>query len=245
MIIILSPSKTLDFETTPQTKKHTKPEFIEKTKELVEEMKKLSTKEIMNMMSVSEKIAELNYDRYQNFQFPFTTKNAKQAILAFKGDVYRDIEIDNYTEEDFEFAQEHVRTLSGLYGLLKPLDLIQPYRLEMKYKTDFWKDKITPVLNKHLKKEGSGILLNLASNEYSKPIQKKELEAKIITPHFKEKRGDKYKTIAIYSKLARGTMTNWIVKNRIENPEEIKNFKVDKYKFMTSLSKENDWVFAR
>lgn len=247
MIAILSPSKTMDFESAPPTKEYSQPKHLSETKKLAQEMKKHSAKEIAKMMKVSDKIADLNYQRFQKFSTPFSLKNAKQAIFAFQGDVYRYIDSENYNQSEFEFAQDHLRILSGFYGLLKPLDLIQPYRLEMKYRTDFWQtdDKLTKSMNKDLEKEGSGLLVNLASNEYSKPLDFKKLNAKILNIKFQEKRDGKLKTIAIYSKLARGTMANYIVKNKITTAEKLKNFNLDNYQFSDKDSNEREFTFVR
>jgi uncharacterized protein len=244
MIIFLSPSKTLNTDLPDQKLEHTQSEFLKHSKKLAAELKTLSSKKIEEMMSVSSKIAELNYDRYQKWKPPFTLKNAKQSILTFKGDVYRDIETDSYTKENFEFIQDNVLIISGLYGLLRPLDLMQPYRLEMKFRYKYWKPILTKYLQESLQKSAQTII-NLASKEYSSAIDLKALDTKIVTPVFKEKKGQVYKTIPIYSKIARGTMTNWIVKNRINNSKDIKNFKEDHYKFSPSLSSQEEFVFTR
>ncbi|MCL4147961.1 UNVERIFIED_CONTAM: hypothetical protein GTU68_031395 [Idotea baltica] len=205
-------------------------------------------------MSLSEKLSELNYNRYKSFSLPFNKKNSKQAILAFTGDVYTDIDTDNYREKDFEYAQNHLRIISGLYGLLRPLDLIQPYRLEMKTKLkigsnkdlySFWGNKLTKQVSKDLEKQNDKIIINLASNEYFSAINPKEVDSNLITPIFKEKKGSDYKIIAIYAKRARGLMTNYIIKNRIKNITQLKKFDLDNYSFNKSLSNDNDLVFTR
>jgi len=241
MIVLLSPSKTLDFQSAKKTDTFTQPQLLKFTKDIVAEMKKLSAQDIAAMMKVSEKIAQLNHERYQNFHFPFTEKNSRQAILAFKGDVYRDIDSAHYSAEDFQFAQEHIRILSGLYGYLRPLDLIQPYRLEMKYKAPYWRDKVTATIAK----EPLQPIINLASNEYSAAVEFKQLPHPIYTPIFKEKKSSSYKIIPLYAKYARGTMANWIIKNRITNPEDLKNFREDGYKFSEKLSTSTNFTFLR
>jgi len=244
MIAILSPSKTLDFITKIPAP-HTQPFFLKEAAGQIKDLKKLSPEKIAKMMHISAKLAELNHQRYQDFHTPFTLKNSKQAILAFQGDVYDDVEIENYTPENFQFAQSHIRIMSGLYGLLKPLDLIQPYRLEMKYRTDFWKDKLTQALNEEFSTQTNKYLINLASNEYSKPVNFKKLEAKIIQVDFKENKEGKLKNIALYSKIARGTMANFIIKHNIDTPEGLKDFTDRNYKFNKKLSTEEHLIFVR
>lgn len=238
MIVILSPSKTLNFDTKATTTEFTKSPFTKQTKQLIAEMAKMSPDQIQEMMKISDKLADLNYQRFQNFQFPFTLKNSKQALFTFIGDVYKDIDVNNYSKSQLQFAQQTIRIISGLYGILKPLDLMQPYRLEMKYRTNFWK----PFLTKELQKE-TDTIINLASNEYSKPINLQEFQT--YTPIFKEKKGDKYKIIALYAKIARGTMANWIIKNHITKPKDLLNFQEDGYKYNKALSTESEFVFTR
>lgn len=253
MTIIISPAKTQDFSAHNTTHIFSEPVFLNESLKLVKALKKQSPKEIASLMSVSDKIAELNYDRFKNFKTPFTPDNAKQALLAFKGDVYTDIDIDNYSQEDFEFAQQHLRIISGLYGLLKPLDLIQPYRLEMKIKLgnprgkdlyEFWGDRITKELNKLMDKPNP-TLVNLASTEYFKAVNPKLLKGKIITPVFKDHKDGAYKIIAFYAKRARGMMTDFIIKNRIDNVEKIKTFQEAGYEYSEPLSTAQEWVFIR
>jgi len=205
-------------------------------------------------MKVSTKIADLNFDRYEAWKKPFTPKNAKQAILAFKGDVYTGLDAESFKADDFKFAQNHLRVLSGLYGLLRPLDLMQPYRLEMGTKLDteegknlyeFWGSDITQGLNKQLKKIKSDTLINLASNEYFKSVKSKELNATIITPAFKEYKNGEYKMIGIYAKKARGLLSRYIIKNMLSDPEDFKSFNEEGYRFNKTLSKGNNWVFTR
>ena len=249
MLAIISPSKTQDFsqcdiDIFSQTRQ------IESSNELIGILKNKSKSQIAKLMSISEKLSELNFDRFQNFQLPFTLKNAKQAILAFKGDVYNGINAPELSHEDLEFAQGKVRMLSGLYGVIRPLDLIQPYRLEMGTKLsntkgsdlyDYWGSDISSVLNE----DEPDLIVNLASNEYSKAIDKKTLNADILDIVFKEKKGDTYKVIGIYAKRARGLMVNYIIRNRLDKPEELKDFTDEGYRFDKGLSNDSSWVFLR
>jgi cytoplasmic iron level regulating protein YaaA (DUF328/UPF0246 family) len=217
---------------------------------LVNILKGKTQDEISNLMSISDKLSKLNFDRFQTFATPFTLRNAKQALLAFKGDVYNGIDAPSLSQEDLEFAQDSVRMLSGLYGVIRPLDLIAPYRLEMgtrlvnskgKNLYEFWGDQISNVLND----DESEVIINLASNEYFKGIDKKALNAKIINIAFKELKNDKYKIIGIYAKRARGLMVNYIIKNRLIKPESLKAFDVEGYQFREELSDTLTWVFTR
>lgn len=254
MIIVISPAKTVDFETPPQTSKFTNPDFLSESNKLVREMRRYSRNDIKKLMNVSDKIADLNVERFKKFKTPFTAKNAKQAILAFKGDVYTGLNIEDFNARDLDFAQKHLRILSGLYGLLRPLDLMQSYRLEMGLKLavkntknlyEFWDNQITEKINSEFKIQKEHTLINLASNEYFKVIQKKNIDGTIITPAFKEARDGGFKMIGIYAKKARGLMSRYIIKNRIKNPEEIKAFSLDGYKFNKNLSTATDWTFTR
>jgi hypothetical protein len=254
MLIVISPAKTLDYETVPKTKVFTTPDFLDYSQQLINRLRNFSSLDISDLMNVSSKIADLNFDRYESWETPFTQKNAKQAILAFKGDVYTGLDAETFKADDFKFAQKHLRVLSGLYGLLRPLDLMQPYRLEMgtKLKTDagknlyeFWGLDITDGLNKQLKKIKSNTLINLASNEYFKSVKPKELNAEIITPAFKEFKNGEYKMIGIYAKKARGLLSRYIIKNKLSDPEDIKSFNEDGYRYNKKLSKADNWVFTR
>lgn len=209
---------------------------------------------MQEMMTVSENIANLNVDRYKNFNTPFTTKNAKQAIFAFKGDVYGGLELSSFNEDDYNYAQDHLRILSGLYGCLRPMDLIQPYRLEMKTKLknergdnlyQFWDDRITKSLNKELKKQEEAVLVNLASNEYFKSVKPKLLEGRLLNINFKETKDGKTRVVAIFAKRARGMMADYIIRNRIERPEDLKRFRLGGYKFNKALSDDKQWTFER
>jgi uncharacterized protein len=249
MITIISPAKTLDLSTTDITLS-TEPVFKKDIQELVGIMKEKSAADIKQLMGVSENLAQLNEERYKTFQKKFTPNNSKQALLAFKGDVYQQLEVEKYGEKELDFAQKHVRILSGLYGLLRPLDLIQPYRLEMGTRLEnqkgkdlyqFWDSKIAEALN-DLKKE---TIINLASQEYFKAVDKKALKATVIAPTFKEYRDGKYKIIGIFAKKARGLMTNYIIQNKIDIPEKLKVFNEEGYEFSDKLSTDKEWVFVR
>lgn len=254
MIAILSPAKSLDFEKQFDIRS-TKTRFNEETNQLIEVLKTKSEEEVQELMNISDKLAQLNVERYDNFK-KRTPKHAKQAILAFQGDVYQGMEAENFTQEDHEYAQQHVRILSGLYGLLRPLDLIQPYRLEMgtKLETDkgnnlyeFWGDKITEQLKKDIKSQGDKILVNLASNEYFKSVNKKELKKdfQIIDIEFKDFNNGKYKIVSFFAKKARGLMARYIVKNHIEKVEDLKGFDLDGYSFDAENSNEAKLAFKR
>lgn len=257
MLTILSPSKTQDFSDNSVSIEDlpiSQPALLGESQKLVKELCKKSVTDIEQLMSVSEKIATLNHERYQHFSVPFTQENARQALLAFKGDVYTDIAVDDYSEQEFAFAQDHLRIISGLYGLLRPLDLMQPYRLEMKTSLEnprgdnlykFWGDRITEQLNEALRTQDTQVLINLASNEYFKSIDTKQLAGEVVTPVFKEHKDGKYKVVAIYAKRARGKMANFIIRNSIDQPEQLKTFTDGGYEFSDSLSSEKEWVFIR
>ena len=254
MIITLSPSKGQDFETASLSSKYTKPADLKNSELLVKELRKIKSKKLQEMMVISENIANLNVERYKTFQTPFTTKNAKQAIFAFKGDVYSGLALDKFTEDDYAYAQDHLRILSGLYGCLRPLDLIQPYRLEMKTRLknnrgenlyQFWDDRITKCLNIELKKQKEPVLVNLASHEYFKSVKPKLLDGHLLNINFKETKAGKTRVIAIFAKRARGMMTDYIIRNRVEKPQDLKKFKAGGYKFNKVLSDDKQWTFER
>lgn len=254
MIITLSPSKGQDFETPAKTKKHSLPEDLDDSQLLIKELRRITADELQAMMDISENIAALNVDRYKKFKTPFTLSNARQAIFAFKGDVYSGIEADKFSDEDLAYAQQHLRILSGLYGCLRPLDLIQPYRLEMKTKLhnprgkdlyQFWGELITDNLNKELAKQQEPVLVNLASNEYFKAVKPKLLKGRLLNINFKESKDGKSRIVAIFAKRARGMMTDYILRNRIEKPEDIKKFKAGGYKFSKADSDDAQWTFVR
>jgi cytoplasmic iron level regulating protein YaaA (DUF328/UPF0246 family) len=253
MILVISPSKTMTFE-GPQYPDFTLPALLDQSRQLVEVLKKLSPPQIGKLMHVSDKLAQLNWQRYQDFTIPFNPGNARQALLAFKGDVYSGLGAKTFSDTDLTFAQDHVRILSGLYGILKPLDLMQAYRLEMgtKFSTghsknlyEFWNSQVTETLNDDLKAHKHPVLVNLASDEYFKVIHSKILQAPILKISFKENKSGTYKVIAIHAKRARGLMVNFIVKNRIDNTEDIKRFDNQGYAFNKALSSDKELVFCR
>lgn len=250
MLILISPAKTLDYS-IPNYKEFTQPDFQQDVKSLIQVMKKKSAKEIAELMHVSDSLAALNEERFKTFQNDFNPENSKQALLAFKGDVYLRIDVDNYTPEDFAFAQSHLRILSGLYGLLKPLDLIQPYRLEMgtrlenkkgKNLYEFWDNKIAKAINEVAENRP---IVNLASQEYFKAVNQKTLKSALINIHFKEYKDSTFQVIGFFAKQARGLMTNFAIKNRLSLPEDLKTFNEERYEYSEKLSSPKDWVFVR
>ena len=253
MLITISPAKTLDFSQQENRTDHSTPDFLKESRELIKATRKLSPEELSELMGISEKLALLNYQRYRQWKTPFTPDNAKQALLAFRGDVYEGMSAQTFSASDLGFAQEHLRILSGLYGVLRPLDLIQAYRLEMgtKLKTargnnlyQFWGDRITESLNSALRQQG-GLLINLASNEYFKYVLSNKLDARVITPEFKDAKANQYKVIGFYAKKARGLMSAFIIKNRLHDAEEIKAFDERGYSYNEGLSSPDKWVFTR
>ena len=254
MLIVVSPAKTLDYETPPKIREFSQPDYLDDSQQLVTRMRQFTAPQLSKLMGVSDKIADLNVDRFKNWNPKFTQKNAKQSVLAFKGDVYTGLDAESFSAKDFKFAQKHLRVLSGLYGLLRPLDLMQPYRLEMGTKLDtdhgknlydFWGSTITEGLNAQLKKTKSKYLINLASNEYFKAVKPKELDAEVITPAFKEYKDGEYKMIGFFAKKARGMLSRYIIQNQLTDPEDIKSFSEEGYKYNKKLSKGNNWVFTR
>lgn len=254
MLLVVSPAKKLDFESPVATNKYTQPDLLKESQLLIDECVKLSPSDIASLMKLSDKLAGLNAARFGEWATPFTPENARQAVLSFNGDVYSGLDAQSFSDEDFEFAQQHFRILSGLYGLLKPLDLMQAYRLEMGCKLSnergenlyhFWGDIITNALNEVLSEQDDDVLINLASTEYFKSVKKKSLKATIITPAFKDWKNDQYKMISFYAKKARGMMARYIIQNKITNIEEIKKFDLGGYQYNEDFSKGNDWVFTR
>jgi uncharacterized protein len=254
MILVLSPSKTLDFESPLPTADYTLPDMMLESQLLIEELKSLTVEKLIQLMDISGKLAVLNAQRYKQFHTPFTPANARPALIAFKGDVYEGMSVSEYSKEDFAYTQAHVRILSGLYGLLKPLDLIQPYRLEMgtKLKTPrgkdlyaFWGTRITHALNQALDQQKNPVLINLASQEYFKAVKPASLKGPVITITFKEKHGRMFKVVGLLAKRARGLMADYIIKNRIGDVAGLKKFKTDGYRFTASLSSETELVFVR
>ncbi len=251
MKILLSPSKGQNFDVT-DVDKHSQPQLLSQSEQLMAELKKKQPSEIKSLMSVSDRLAELNHTRFQRFKTPFKLGEAKQAVLAFQGDVYSGLKAEEMNADDLAFAQNHLRILSGLYGYLKPLDLIMPYRLEMKTKLavgkhenlyQFWGDTLTECLNKELSEEAA--VINLASNEYFKAIKPEKLNGRLIHIQFKDTKDGKTRVVAIYAKIARGAMARAIIKNRVNNPEDIKQLVVDNYRYQDELSDKNTWVFTR
>jgi cytoplasmic iron level regulating protein YaaA (DUF328/UPF0246 family) len=254
MLIVISPAKTLDFDTPPATKIATQPVFLEQSAQLMNQLQQLTPDKISSLMKISSKLGELNHQRFMDWQVPFTKSNAKQAALAFKGDVYTGLDAESFSATDFKFAQQHLRILSGLYGVLRPLDLIQPYRLEMGTKFanqggkdlyQFWGTSPTEALNEQLRKLKTDVVLNLASNEYFRAVNKKLLNARIVSPVFKDLKNGDYKIISFYAKKARGLMAAWIVQNAITDVKQLKKFKADGYRFAADLSSPEAPTFIR
>ncbi len=252
MKILISPAKSLDFKSNVETSLHSQPKFLEQSAQLNKKLKTLSKNKLSELMSISDDLAGLNYQRNQEWQTPFTPENSKQAIYAFTGEVFRGININTLEKEKLPILQEKLRILSGLYGILKPLDLIQPYRLEMGTKLKigrnenlykFWNDNLANSLNDELKDDE--ILVNLASTEYFKVLPKKLLKAPLITPVFKDFKNGKYKTIMMFAKKARGQMVRYIIDNNITTIEELKGFNIDNYRFSNEMSTDTQLLFTR
>lgn len=254
MLTVISPAKTLDFDTPPATRKTTQPRFLARSAELVEDARAMSPDDIRELMGVSEKIAELNHQRFMDWGRPFNLDNAKQALFAFRGDVYTGLDADSLGTAEQAFAQQHLRILSGLYGVLRPLDLMQAYRLEMGLKFansggknlyEFWGDTLTKELNRDLAKSGSKVLVNLASNEYFRAVKPGSLDAEIITPVFKDLKAGKYKIISFFAKKARGQMARFILDKELNDPAGLKKFKTDGYRYNKAESTARELVFTR
>lgn len=254
MLTIISPAKTLDYESPISVNGQSEISFAKESKQLIRILKKFKAEEIEKLMNVSHKIAMLNYDRFAQWKFPFNEQDSRQALFAFKGEVYNGLDAYTLSQDDADFAQDHLRMLSGLYGVLRPFDMMLPYRLEMgtkletekfKHLYDFWGDKIRKNLQKAIDDSGTKVLVNLASAEYFKAADLKKIKAEIITPSFKEARDDGYKMITIFAKKARGLMTRFIIQNRIENAEDLKHFDVEGYFYNDELSEGNNYIFTR
>jgi len=254
MLIVISPAKTLDYETPARTRKFTQPDFLDRSQALIDILRKQSAPKLEKLMTISSNLAELNKQRYIDWHTPFTPDTAKQAMLAFKGDVYTGLEAETFSSRDVDWAQKHLRILSGLYGLLRPLDLMQPYRLEMgtSLKTpqggnlyQFWDTQITEALNRQLASIKSHTLVNLASNEYFKSVKPKLLDAEVITPAFRDWKNGEYKMIGFFAKKARGSMSAWIIRNRINKAAELADFDLDGYHYDQESSTEQQPVFLR
>ncbi|NDY72912.1 peroxide stress protein YaaA [Desulfobacter hydrogenophilus] len=254
MLSIMSPSKTMDLNCRSSLLQ-TQPYFISQARELSDRLKKFSQAELEELMKISPKLADLTYKRFQTFSANAVNDGARQALLVYKGDAFQGLDIDHYQDQDFEFAQKHVRILSGLYGLLRPLDLIEPHRLEIATRLsgpwgkniyEFWTDRITQRINTELEESnGAPVLVNLASNEYFKVLQRKRLKAKIITIQFKERKANGFKVIAIHAKRARGLLVDFIIQKKIIEPKPLKGFSHNGYRFNPDISTSKTWVFTR
>ena len=254
MLTVISPAKTLDYETPAPVEDFTQPDHLTQSRKLVRRLRELSADDLSGLMRVSDSIAELNHERFRKWKTPFKPDNARQALFAFKGDVYLGLDAYSLSESDIDFAQQHLRILSGLYGILRPLDLMQPYRLEMGTRLDtdagsnlyqFWDGRLTEALNREFEAADSRVLLNLASNEYFKAIKPKALEAEIITPQFKDFHKGEYRFIQFHAKRARGSMARFVIDQRVDTAEGAKDFDYDGYRFAPKLSDERNWVFTR
>jgi cytoplasmic iron level regulating protein YaaA (DUF328/UPF0246 family) len=254
MLIVLSPAKSLDYKTPVKVKAPTLPEFVSESAKLIAELKKLSPQEVANLMGLSDQLAALNVGRYRDWSKKFTDENSKPAIYAFDGDVYDGFDVKTLKAKSIDFAQDHVRILSGLYGALRPLDLMQAYRLEMgtsfknargKDLYAFWGERVTDSIKKVLSEQKKPVLLNLASEEYFKVLQAKNLECPVISPVFQDGKDGKYKIISFYAKRARGLMARYVVENRITDPADLKGFNLDGYKYVASESKPDKPLFRR
>ena len=254
MLIVVSPAKTLDYESPLPTDEFTRPAHLKQSKLLINSLRDLSALDLSELMHISSKIAELNFERNHEWKTPFNLKNSRQAMFAFKGDVYTGLDAYSMTPQNIDFAQQHLRILSGLYGLLRPLDLMRPYRLEMGSKLEtsaaknlyqFWDMQITDALNKQLKAIKSDTLVNLASNEYFKAVKPAKIKGQIITPAFKDFHNGEYKMIGFYAKKARGLMSRFIIDHELTRVEDIRKFDVEGYRYNPVMSEGDQWVFTR
>ncbi|MGQ8364847.1 peroxide stress protein YaaA [Glaciecola sp. 1036] len=254
MLLVVSPAKNLNYTTAVPDVSATLPRLLQDTKVLVDKCRTLSPANLASLMKISDKLAILNAERFNSFETTFTENNSRPAIFAFNGDVYTGLDANSLTSEDLIFAQQHLRILSGLYGVLRPFDLMQAYRLEMGTKLkvarkgslyDFWGSKITDLVNQDIAESQSEVLINLASNEYFKAVKPKQLKAKIITPHFKDQKNGQYKIISFFAKKARGLMARYIIQNKLTTTEQLKGFDLDGYEFDANESTETDLVFKR
>lgn len=254
MLLFLSPAKSLDFKTPPHVATHTQPAFLDRSQALIRQLRGLSPADIANLMDLSDPLALLNFNRYADWSLPFTPENAKQAVLAFDGDVYDGLSAKTLSAADLDFAQQHVRILSGLYGILKPLDLMQPYRLEMgtKFRNEagkdlyaFWGETLLDAINAELDTLSRPVAVNLASEEYFKAAIGRKFKGELIQPVFEDWKNGKYKIISFFAKRARGLMTRYTVVNRLQTPEGLKDFDSDGYAFAPEASDDRRWVFRR
>lgn len=254
MLMVISPAKTLDFATPPTTTRHTQPQYLDHSQELITQLRELSPAQISELMHLSDKLAGLNVARFGSWNPAFTLDNAKQALLAFKGDVYTGLQAETLTEAELTYAQDHLRMLSGLYGLLRPLDLMQPYRLEMgtrlanargKDLYAFWGTRISEWLNQALADQGDDVLLNLASTEYFSAVKRSALNARIVDIEFKDLKNGQYKIISFYAKKARGMMSRFVIQERINDPEALKAFDAQGYRYNADQSTTSKMIFLR
>lgn len=254
MLMVISPAKTLDYDSKPITSRFTQPEHLDHSQLLINKLRRLKPAQIAQLMKLSDPLAGLNAARYGSWQTPFTTDNARQALLAFKGDVYTGLAVEDFSEADLDFAQQHLRMLSGLYGLLRPLDLMQAYRLEMGTKLAnsrgkdlyaFWGERISRWLNQALAEQGDDILLNLASNEYFSSVKRKALHARVIDCEFRDLKNDQYKIISFYAKKARGMMARYVIKHQLRDPLDLQQFDAQGYRYCAEQSDDNKLVFLR
>lgn len=254
MLMVISPAKTLDFETPPTTKRYTQPQFLDHSQELISQLRDLTPAHIGELMHLSDKLSGLNAARFGSWNPAFTPENAKQALLAFKGDVYTGLDADTLSGPELTYAQKHLRMLSGLYGLLRPLDLMQPYRLEMGTKLAnargkdlyaFWGDRISEWLNEALKEQGDDVLLNLASNEYFSAVKRPALNARVIETEFRDQKNGQYKIISFYAKKARGMMARFVISERISKPKDLTQFDAHGYRYSKEQSSPDKLIFLR
>ncbi len=254
MIFVISPAKSLDFDTPPVTAEYTQPDFLERSAVLVQRLRELSPAELSRLMDISDALAVLNVTRYAEWAPPFTPANAKQALLAFNGDVYEGLDAASLPPAGLAWCQQHLRILSGLYGLLRPLDLIQPYRLEMGTKLSnaagkdlyaFWGEDISQALNAAMPQSGPAVLVNLASEEYFKAVRPKALKARIVNCVFEDWKGGRYKIISFYAKRARGLMVRYAASHGLTQPEGLQGFNVDGYAFVPEISDADTYIFRR
>ncbi len=254
MLLLISPAKSLDTEISSDWKNYTLPQYLGEAEKLRNILKSFSPMKIGKLMKISDKLAQENYERYQEWQLEHTLKNAKPALFLFQGDVYRGLSAQDFSDDELQFAQNHLRILSGFYGLLRPLDLTQPYRLEMGTKLEnskgknlyqFWGTTLAENINQVLDNQTKKVVLNLASNEYFKAIGTKNIRHRIITPVFKDFKNGNYKVISVYAKKARGLITRFIIQNRITEPNDLQGFDLESYRFNPDHTKGDTWVFTR
>ena len=254
MLIVLSPAKTLDYSVDPKSN-HTAPQFLSQSSNLIKNLKDKEPKDIASLMGLSDKLATLNFDRYQSWKASKTvSEESKPSIMVFKGDVYQGLDAESLNNKQIKFAQKHLRILSGLYGILRPMDVIKPYRLEMGTKLetskgknlyDFWGDAIQKNVLKDLESQKSDLLINLASKEYFTVLGKMPEHINVVSPVFKDYKNGKYKIISFYAKKARGLMARWIIQNRIKSTKDLINFDLDGYKYSKAESTAENPVFLR